>query len=304
MSEQQQLSQELKIGISNAKRLRCIWRKTMKEMKIPELRMNVIVTRGTFDRALDIQDYCGNLLVECLNQCEEQHQKNVNHHMDIVKKFERIYGSRLEAASNFYDYNLGELIEETNSELKIIDFLQYDDEIFLETLIFQGKTQLNDILDSLNSDNFYKLENLQNTSNNMTEIAMVHLAENISSTWESLNAELSKYLKEQTRDKLQLNLLTSQHNSTMKHLEKIKEKSFKVLFLIQSCQKLQLNQEKLYPIEVNQVEDNFDYCEFLWYRVALANTIMYEYQCEKKQLQEENKYLQECVKKRMNEYSS
>lgn len=84
-------------------------------------------------------------------ETEEQYQRNVRSHTEIIDRSLRKYKERIDRENETYQINLNEMLDERDDEVEQINRQQNEDEILLQAIIRNVQRQLNESLNNIKS---------------------------------------------------------------------------------------------------------------------------------------------------------
>ncbi|XP_032674915.1 dynein regulatory complex subunit 2-like [Odontomachus brunneus] len=213
MLRKEHLMREIELGALNTKRYRTLWREMMMRIKMPLIVEDMEIAWRNFDRAVDIKDYRISFLMDALDEAEEQYQRNVRSHMEIIDQLLETYRKRMQHKERNYQKILFETVNQADTEVGKIDRQWNEDEILIESIIRGIERQHDDSLDNIKSITLSKIDAFMQDSKDVYRISAGQLENQLRNSWDNLRQVLSDY-----------------HNKTMnrrKRYKAIKEKDEK-----------------------------------------------------------------------------
>ncbi|XP_015115349.1 dynein regulatory complex subunit 2 [Diachasma alloeum] len=187
------LTRERKMGTRNNEQLRRSWMKIMAEVKIPTMEEDIEVSRNIFERTLDIKDYRAHCLVEGLDDSEIQYKRNIGGHVGIIKRLEDIYNDRSTSGYDNYKRQLDGMIQESETDVKRIISLNDESEGLLQSIMKREEKITEELLESLQSETAYKLDNLREDGSHSIKMALIDIENRIKFYWNSVNSIITNY---------------------------------------------------------------------------------------------------------------
>ena len=105
------------------------------------------------------------LILDAMDQAEEQYQRNLQSHLEIIDRLLRIYGARLREQKYRYENELKELLGTSNNDTDQINYNQTEDEIKLQSMIFNTNQHLQELAINFESSTIGILILLNDASN-------------------------------------------------------------------------------------------------------------------------------------------
>ncbi|XP_025154550.1 dynein regulatory complex subunit 2 [Harpegnathos saltator] len=151
MLRKERIMREIELGALNTKRYRTLWREMMMRIKMPQIAEDVEIACRNFDRALDIKDYRISFLMDALDEAEEQYQRNVWSHIEIIDQLLETYRKRVQREERNYQRTLSETVNQANTEISKIDRQSNEDETLMESITRGVERKGEESLDNIKS---------------------------------------------------------------------------------------------------------------------------------------------------------
>ncbi|XP_011308201.1 coiled-coil domain-containing protein 65-like [Fopius arisanus] len=236
------LKRERKIANRNNESLRRSWIKIMAEIKIPIMKEDVEVSRNIFDRTLDIQNYRGHSLLEGLTEAEAQYKRNISGHMTVINRLEDLYNERSTTGYNNYKQYVDEILEESETDVERILWINDESEGFLQSLINREGKMTDELLEGLQSETAYKLDNLREDGNHSTKMALIDIENSIRYYWNAVDSLVTNYSNDTNERRVSYECLKAKD---AKDREKITEQLTETGELYETIRKYQEKIKKL-----------------------------------------------------------
>ncbi|EFN82847.1 Coiled-coil domain-containing protein 65 [Harpegnathos saltator] len=160
---------------------------------MPQIAEDVEIACRNFDRALDIKDYRISFLMDALDEAEEQYQRNVWSHIEIIDQLLETYRKRVQREERNYQRTLSETVNQANTEISKIDRQSNEDETLMESITRGVERKGEESLDNIKSITLSKIDAFVQDSKDLCRISAGQLENRLRSSWDNLRRILSDY---------------------------------------------------------------------------------------------------------------
>ncbi|XP_018058952.1 PREDICTED: coiled-coil domain-containing protein 65-like [Atta colombica] len=161
---------------------------------MPQIAEDVKIAWHNFDRALDIKDYRISFLMDELTEAEEQYQRIIKSHTEIIDRFLISYKERIQNKERNYRRILDEILIQTDIGVGKIYYQQ--NEVLLQSIIHGVHKYLEELSNNVKSITLSKISSFVEDSKNVRRISVTQLENQLQKSWENLRRILSDYQNE------------------------------------------------------------------------------------------------------------